>query len=55
MPLDRRETRGWLRPGGPTCLRPNPTPHHTTPRRTTLHHTTQGRWSAFYLSCDRHH
>uniref|UniRef100_A0A5K3EYY7 Protein with signal anchor n=1 Tax=Mesocestoides corti TaxID=53468 RepID=A0A5K3EYY7_MESCO len=29
MPLDRRETRDWLRPGGPTCLRPNPTPHHT--------------------------
>uniref|UniRef100_A0A5K3FLK2 Os01g0778700 protein n=1 Tax=Mesocestoides corti TaxID=53468 RepID=A0A5K3FLK2_MESCO len=27
MPLDRRETRDWLRPGGPTCLRPNPTPH----------------------------
>uniref|UniRef100_A0A5K3F682 CTNNB1 binding N-teminal domain-containing protein n=1 Tax=Mesocestoides corti TaxID=53468 RepID=A0A5K3F682_MESCO len=26
MPLDRRETRDWLRPGGPTCLRPNPTP-----------------------------
>uniref|UniRef100_A0A5K3EM66 Kringle domain-containing protein n=1 Tax=Mesocestoides corti TaxID=53468 RepID=A0A5K3EM66_MESCO len=21
------ETRDWLRPGGPTCLRPNPTPH----------------------------
>uniref|UniRef100_A0A5K3FKG6 CHCH domain-containing protein n=1 Tax=Mesocestoides corti TaxID=53468 RepID=A0A5K3FKG6_MESCO len=30
MPLDRRETRDWLRPGGPTCLCPNPTPHHTT-------------------------
>uniref|UniRef100_A0A5K3FUI5 Serine/arginine repetitive matrix protein 1-like n=1 Tax=Mesocestoides corti TaxID=53468 RepID=A0A5K3FUI5_MESCO len=30
MPLDRRETRDWLRPGGPTCLRPGPTPHHTT-------------------------
>uniref|UniRef100_A0A5K3EMT4 Oxidoreductase n=1 Tax=Mesocestoides corti TaxID=53468 RepID=A0A5K3EMT4_MESCO len=29
MPLDRRETRYWLRSGGPTCLRPNPTPHHT--------------------------
>uniref|UniRef100_A0A5K3G5K3 Transposase n=1 Tax=Mesocestoides corti TaxID=53468 RepID=A0A5K3G5K3_MESCO len=28
MPLDRRETRDWLRPGGPTCLRPDPTPHH---------------------------
>uniref|UniRef100_A0A5K3FYV1 Transposase n=1 Tax=Mesocestoides corti TaxID=53468 RepID=A0A5K3FYV1_MESCO len=27
MPLDRRETRDWLRPGGPKCLRPNPTPH----------------------------
>uniref|UniRef100_A0A5K3F9Q6 Serine incorporator 4 n=1 Tax=Mesocestoides corti TaxID=53468 RepID=A0A5K3F9Q6_MESCO len=21
-----RETRDWLRPGGPTCLRPDPTP-----------------------------
>uniref|UniRef100_A0A5K3G2K9 Uncharacterized protein n=1 Tax=Mesocestoides corti TaxID=53468 RepID=A0A5K3G2K9_MESCO len=29
MPLDRRETKDWLRPGGPTCLRPNPTPHCT--------------------------
>uniref|UniRef100_A0A5K3F814 Uncharacterized protein n=1 Tax=Mesocestoides corti TaxID=53468 RepID=A0A5K3F814_MESCO len=29
MPLDRRETRDWLLPGGPTCLRPDPTPHHT--------------------------
>uniref|UniRef100_A0A5K3F1P7 Uncharacterized protein n=1 Tax=Mesocestoides corti TaxID=53468 RepID=A0A5K3F1P7_MESCO len=28
MPLDRRETRDWLRPGGPTCSFPNPTPHH---------------------------
>uniref|UniRef100_A0A5K3FCG2 PRORP domain-containing protein n=1 Tax=Mesocestoides corti TaxID=53468 RepID=A0A5K3FCG2_MESCO len=28
MPLDRRETRDWPRPGGPTCLRPNPTPHY---------------------------
>uniref|UniRef100_A0A5K3FTN6 Secreted protein n=1 Tax=Mesocestoides corti TaxID=53468 RepID=A0A5K3FTN6_MESCO len=27
MPLDRRETQDWLRPGGPICLRPNPTPH----------------------------
>uniref|UniRef100_A0A5K3G5T1 Polyprotein n=1 Tax=Mesocestoides corti TaxID=53468 RepID=A0A5K3G5T1_MESCO len=26
MPLDRRETRDWLRPRGPTYLRPNPTP-----------------------------
>uniref|UniRef100_A0A5K3FMZ4 Transposase n=1 Tax=Mesocestoides corti TaxID=53468 RepID=A0A5K3FMZ4_MESCO len=26
MPLDRGETRDWLRPGGPTCLRPGPTP-----------------------------
>uniref|UniRef100_A0A5K3G7U6 Uncharacterized protein n=1 Tax=Mesocestoides corti TaxID=53468 RepID=A0A5K3G7U6_MESCO len=25
-PLDRRETREWLRPGIPTCLRPDPTP-----------------------------
>uniref|UniRef100_A0A5K3FZ76 Aa_trans domain-containing protein n=2 Tax=Mesocestoides corti TaxID=53468 RepID=A0A5K3FZ76_MESCO len=30
MPLEHRETRDWLRPGGPTCLRPNPTPHHIT-------------------------
>uniref|UniRef100_A0A5K3G0H9 Uncharacterized protein n=1 Tax=Mesocestoides corti TaxID=53468 RepID=A0A5K3G0H9_MESCO len=30
MPLDCRETRDWLRPGGPTCLRPDPTPYHTT-------------------------
>uniref|UniRef100_A0A5K3FE99 Transposase n=1 Tax=Mesocestoides corti TaxID=53468 RepID=A0A5K3FE99_MESCO len=30
MPLDRRETRDWLRPGGPTCLRPNPTPLQNT-------------------------
>uniref|UniRef100_A0A5K3FX09 Transposase n=1 Tax=Mesocestoides corti TaxID=53468 RepID=A0A5K3FX09_MESCO len=22
------ETQDWLRPGGPICLRPNPTPHH---------------------------
>uniref|UniRef100_A0A5K3FVR8 Uncharacterized protein n=1 Tax=Mesocestoides corti TaxID=53468 RepID=A0A5K3FVR8_MESCO len=29
MPLEPRETRDWLRPGGPTCLRPDPTPHHT--------------------------
>uniref|UniRef100_A0A5K3EM78 G_PROTEIN_RECEP_F1_2 domain-containing protein n=1 Tax=Mesocestoides corti TaxID=53468 RepID=A0A5K3EM78_MESCO len=27
MPLDCRETQDWLRPGGPICLRPNPTPH----------------------------
>uniref|UniRef100_A0A5K3FW61 cDNA n=1 Tax=Mesocestoides corti TaxID=53468 RepID=A0A5K3FW61_MESCO len=26
MPLECRGTRYWLRPGGPTCLRPNPTP-----------------------------
>uniref|UniRef100_A0A5K3FFG0 AAA_5 domain-containing protein n=1 Tax=Mesocestoides corti TaxID=53468 RepID=A0A5K3FFG0_MESCO len=26
MPLDRRGTRDWLRPGGPICLRPHPTP-----------------------------
>uniref|UniRef100_A0A5K3FR30 Cytochrome cd1 nitrite reductase n=1 Tax=Mesocestoides corti TaxID=53468 RepID=A0A5K3FR30_MESCO len=30
MPLDLRETRDWLRPGGPTCLRPDP--RHTTPQ-----------------------
>uniref|UniRef100_A0A5K3F6H9 Late endosomal/lysosomal adaptor and MAPK and MTOR activator 5 n=1 Tax=Mesocestoides corti TaxID=53468 RepID=A0A5K3F6H9_MESCO len=38
MPLDRRETRDWLRPGGSTCLSPNPTPHHS---RTTLHMENQ--------------
>uniref|UniRef100_A0A5K3FQ83 Serine/threonine-protein phosphatase 2A 55 kDa regulatory subunit B n=1 Tax=Mesocestoides corti TaxID=53468 RepID=A0A5K3FQ83_MESCO len=38
MPLDRRETRDWLRPGGPTCLRPNPTPHHGLP----IHHHKPG-------------
>uniref|UniRef100_A0A5K3FWN9 Alternative protein n=1 Tax=Mesocestoides corti TaxID=53468 RepID=A0A5K3FWN9_MESCO len=27
MPLEHTETQDWLRPGGPTCLRPNPTPH----------------------------
>uniref|UniRef100_A0A5K3EV96 DDE_5 domain-containing protein n=1 Tax=Mesocestoides corti TaxID=53468 RepID=A0A5K3EV96_MESCO len=26
MPLERRETQDWLRPGGPTCLNPDPTP-----------------------------
>uniref|UniRef100_A0A5K3FP88 inositol-polyphosphate 5-phosphatase n=1 Tax=Mesocestoides corti TaxID=53468 RepID=A0A5K3FP88_MESCO len=35
MPLDRRETRDYLRPGGPICLRPNPTPHHTALLYTT--------------------
>uniref|UniRef100_A0A5K3ET85 Uncharacterized protein n=1 Tax=Mesocestoides corti TaxID=53468 RepID=A0A5K3ET85_MESCO len=30
MPLDRRETRDWLRPGSPTCLRPDPTPLQNT-------------------------
>uniref|UniRef100_A0A5K3G2Y8 Secreted protein n=1 Tax=Mesocestoides corti TaxID=53468 RepID=A0A5K3G2Y8_MESCO len=30
VPLERREIQDWLRPGGPTCLRPNPTPHHNT-------------------------
>uniref|UniRef100_A0A5K3FF02 Uncharacterized protein n=1 Tax=Mesocestoides corti TaxID=53468 RepID=A0A5K3FF02_MESCO len=30
MPLDRRGTRDWLRPGGPTCLRPDPTPLQIT-------------------------
>uniref|UniRef100_A0A5K3EJ27 Uncharacterized protein n=1 Tax=Mesocestoides corti TaxID=53468 RepID=A0A5K3EJ27_MESCO len=24
MPLERRETQDWLRPGGPICLRPDP-------------------------------
>uniref|UniRef100_A0A5K3FTT9 AraC family transcriptional regulator n=1 Tax=Mesocestoides corti TaxID=53468 RepID=A0A5K3FTT9_MESCO len=27
MQLERRGTQDWLRPGGPICLRPNPTPH----------------------------
>uniref|UniRef100_A0A5K3EVU5 Integron gene cassette protein n=1 Tax=Mesocestoides corti TaxID=53468 RepID=A0A5K3EVU5_MESCO len=27
MPLEHRETQDWLRPGGPTCLRLDPTPH----------------------------
>uniref|UniRef100_A0A5K3F781 Alternative protein n=1 Tax=Mesocestoides corti TaxID=53468 RepID=A0A5K3F781_MESCO len=26
MPLELRETQDWLRLGGPTCLRPDPTP-----------------------------
>uniref|UniRef100_A0A5K3F8E1 Uncharacterized protein n=1 Tax=Mesocestoides corti TaxID=53468 RepID=A0A5K3F8E1_MESCO len=26
MPLEHREAQDWLRPGGPTCLRPDPTP-----------------------------
>uniref|UniRef100_A0A5K3G049 Uncharacterized protein n=1 Tax=Mesocestoides corti TaxID=53468 RepID=A0A5K3G049_MESCO len=44
MLLDRRETRDWLRPGGPTCLRPDLTPHYTphytTPQYPSTHHTT---------------
>uniref|UniRef100_A0A5K3FGG7 Integron gene cassette protein n=1 Tax=Mesocestoides corti TaxID=53468 RepID=A0A5K3FGG7_MESCO len=28
MPLDRREARDCLKPGGPICSRPNPTPLH---------------------------
>uniref|UniRef100_A0A5K3FW23 Uncharacterized protein n=1 Tax=Mesocestoides corti TaxID=53468 RepID=A0A5K3FW23_MESCO len=31
MPLEHRETQDWLGPGGPTCLRPNPTPHCLPP------------------------
>uniref|UniRef100_A0A5K3EXM6 Pecanex-like protein n=1 Tax=Mesocestoides corti TaxID=53468 RepID=A0A5K3EXM6_MESCO len=27
MPLEHRETRDWLSPGDPTCLRSDPTPH----------------------------
>uniref|UniRef100_A0A5K3EKK6 Alternative protein n=1 Tax=Mesocestoides corti TaxID=53468 RepID=A0A5K3EKK6_MESCO len=27
MPLEHTETQDWLRPGGPTCLRPDSTPH----------------------------
>uniref|UniRef100_A0A5K3ESW3 Uncharacterized protein n=1 Tax=Mesocestoides corti TaxID=53468 RepID=A0A5K3ESW3_MESCO len=27
MPLERRETHDWLRPGGPICLRPQTSPH----------------------------
>uniref|UniRef100_A0A5K3EW54 Uncharacterized protein n=1 Tax=Mesocestoides corti TaxID=53468 RepID=A0A5K3EW54_MESCO len=30
MPLEHRETQDQLRPGGPICLRPDPTSHHTT-------------------------
>uniref|UniRef100_A0A5K3FVC5 Uncharacterized protein n=1 Tax=Mesocestoides corti TaxID=53468 RepID=A0A5K3FVC5_MESCO len=30
MPLEHRETQDWLSPGGPICLRPNPSPHHFT-------------------------
>uniref|UniRef100_A0A5K3FX41 Uncharacterized protein n=1 Tax=Mesocestoides corti TaxID=53468 RepID=A0A5K3FX41_MESCO len=40
MPLDRRETRDWLRPGGPICLRPHPTPHHTASPLETGHKRT---------------
>ncbi|VDD78461.1 unnamed protein product [Mesocestoides corti] len=46
MPLDRRETRDWLRPGGPTCLRPNPTPHHTTSYNRRPH-TASCRWNVW--------
>uniref|UniRef100_A0A5K3EPI5 cDNA n=1 Tax=Mesocestoides corti TaxID=53468 RepID=A0A5K3EPI5_MESCO len=35
-PLELRETRDWLRPGRPTCLRPNPTPHHKRHRSTSV-------------------
>ncbi|VDD74774.1 unnamed protein product [Mesocestoides corti] len=31
MPLERRGTQDWLRPGCPTCLRPDPSPHYTAP------------------------
>uniref|UniRef100_A0A5K3F1S5 Uncharacterized protein n=1 Tax=Mesocestoides corti TaxID=53468 RepID=A0A5K3F1S5_MESCO len=27
-PLERRGTQDWLRPGGPTCLLPDTSPHH---------------------------
>uniref|UniRef100_A0A5K3G2B7 Secreted protein n=1 Tax=Mesocestoides corti TaxID=53468 RepID=A0A5K3G2B7_MESCO len=27
MSVEHMETQDWLRPGGPKCLRPNPTPH----------------------------
>uniref|UniRef100_A0A5K3FL37 Secreted protein n=1 Tax=Mesocestoides corti TaxID=53468 RepID=A0A5K3FL37_MESCO len=30
MPLEHKETQDCLRPGGPTCVRPDLTPHHTT-------------------------
>uniref|UniRef100_A0A5K3FLM2 Uncharacterized protein n=1 Tax=Mesocestoides corti TaxID=53468 RepID=A0A5K3FLM2_MESCO len=30
MPLEHRETQDWLRLGGPTYLRPDPTPHHSS-------------------------
>uniref|UniRef100_A0A5K3ENB3 Uncharacterized protein n=1 Tax=Mesocestoides corti TaxID=53468 RepID=A0A5K3ENB3_MESCO len=29
MPLDHRETKDWLRLGGPICLRPDPSPMET--------------------------
>uniref|UniRef100_A0A5K3EVN2 Phosphatidylinositol-glycan biosynthesis class X protein n=1 Tax=Mesocestoides corti TaxID=53468 RepID=A0A5K3EVN2_MESCO len=46
MPLERRETQDWLRPGGRTCLRPNPTPHchpveHPSPNWKTTGTTEQ--------------
>uniref|UniRef100_A0A5K3EJQ0 IS4 family transposase n=1 Tax=Mesocestoides corti TaxID=53468 RepID=A0A5K3EJQ0_MESCO len=30
MALKRRETQEWLRPGGPICLRPDPSPQSET-------------------------
>uniref|UniRef100_A0A5K3EP01 Uncharacterized protein n=1 Tax=Mesocestoides corti TaxID=53468 RepID=A0A5K3EP01_MESCO len=41
MPLERGETQNWLRPGGPTCLRPNSTSHHTKPHQNTLHYINE--------------
>uniref|UniRef100_A0A5K3G0E2 Uncharacterized protein n=1 Tax=Mesocestoides corti TaxID=53468 RepID=A0A5K3G0E2_MESCO len=49
MPLDRRETRDWLRPGGPTCPRPNPTPHHSTTDCTTTPHGIFLLFSLWYV------
>uniref|UniRef100_A0A5K3FGD2 Ubiquitin-like modifier-activating enzyme ATG7 n=1 Tax=Mesocestoides corti TaxID=53468 RepID=A0A5K3FGD2_MESCO len=38
------ETRDWLRPGGPICLRPNPTPHYTA---TPVVHFTSVYWHSY--------
>uniref|UniRef100_A0A5K3ETM3 Secreted protein n=1 Tax=Mesocestoides corti TaxID=53468 RepID=A0A5K3ETM3_MESCO len=37
MLLELRATQGWLRPGGPTCLHPDPSPHHTAFDRPVLY------------------
>uniref|UniRef100_A0A5K3G1U9 RES domain-containing protein n=1 Tax=Mesocestoides corti TaxID=53468 RepID=A0A5K3G1U9_MESCO len=48
MPLERRETRDWLRPGGLTCLRPNPTPQRQRVAWDRLTYAGQPRG---YLAC----